>query len=99
MAGAAGTGAAAPAAAAAAPAGEMSGRRPTPRRFRRERGMSAHAAHADHGTHHEQSFFHKYLWSTDHKMIGMQYLFTGMFMALIGGIHGLRVPDAAGLSG
>ncbi len=46
--------------------------------------MSAHAAHADHG-HHEQSFFQKYLWSTDHKMIGMQYLFTGMFMALIGG--------------
>ncbi len=27
----------------------------------------------------------KYLWSTDHKMIAMQYLFTGMFMALIGG--------------
>jgi cytochrome c oxidase subunit 1 len=46
--------------------------------------MSAHAAHADHG-HHEQSFFHKYLWSTDHKVIGMQYLFTGMLMALIGG--------------
>src|SRR5690606_12882431 len=33
----------------------------------------------------EQSFFHKYMWSTDHKMIGMQYLFTGMAMALIGG--------------
>src|SRR5436190_7445516 len=32
-----------------------------------------------------QSFFHKYLWSTDHKMIGMQYMFTGMLMALIGG--------------
>ena len=35
--------------------------------------------------HHEVSFFHKYLWSTDHKMIAMQYLFTGMAMALIGG--------------
>lgn len=33
----------------------------------------------------EQSFFHKYLWSTDHKIIGLQYLFTGMAMALIGG--------------
>jgi cytochrome c oxidase subunit 1 len=40
--------------------------------------------HDAHG-HHEPSFFHKYLWSTDHKMIGMQYMFTGMFMALIGG--------------
>ncbi|HEY8123742.1 MAG TPA: cbb3-type cytochrome c oxidase subunit I, partial [Myxococcota bacterium] len=49
----------------------------------------AHAvdhAHDDHAHgHHEQSFFLKYLWSTDHKMIAMQYLFTGMFMALIGG--------------
>ena len=40
--------------------------------------------HHDHA-HHEQSFFMKYLWSTDHKIIGMQYLFTGMFMALVGG--------------
>jgi cytochrome c oxidase subunit 1 len=35
--------------------------------------------------HEQQSFFHKYLWSTDHKMIAMQYMFTGMFMALFGG--------------
>jgi cytochrome c oxidase subunit 1 len=40
--------------------------------------------HDDHG-HHEQSFFMKYLWSTDHKMIAMQYMFTGMFMAVVGG--------------
>jgi cytochrome c oxidase subunit I len=40
--------------------------------------------HSDHG-HHEQNFFMKYLWSTDHKIIGMQYLFTGMLMALVGG--------------
>ncbi|MCB9598006.1 MAG: cbb3-type cytochrome c oxidase subunit I [Sandaracinaceae bacterium] len=33
----------------------------------------------------KQNFFMKYLWSTDHKIIGMQYLFTGMAMALIGG--------------
>ena len=32
-----------------------------------------------------QSFFLKYCWSTDHKVIGIQYLFTGMAMALIGG--------------
>jgi cytochrome c oxidase subunit 1 len=53
--------------------------------------MSAHVqehaldhAHGHDAAHH-QSFFHKYLWSTDHKMIGMQYMFTGMLMALIGG--------------
>jgi cytochrome c oxidase subunit 1 len=28
----------------------------------------------------------KYIWSTDHKMIAMQYLFTGMFMGVIGGL-------------
>ncbi len=27
----------------------------------------------------------KYLWSTDHKIIALQYLFTGMAMALVGG--------------
>lgn len=34
---------------------------------------------------HELSFWRKYVFSTDHKMIGTQYLFTGMAMALIGG--------------
>jgi cytochrome c oxidase subunit I len=49
--------------------------------------MSGHAhadAHAVHA-HAEPGFVQKYLWSTDHKMIGMQYMFTGMLMALIGG--------------
>ena len=31
------------------------------------------------------SFWSKYVFSTDHKVIGMQYMFLGMFMALIGG--------------
>ncbi len=35
--------------------------------------------------HHELSFTSKYVFSTDHKMIAMQYMFTGMAMALIGG--------------
>ncbi len=41
----------------------------------------AHDDHADHGP----QGWKKYLWSTDHKVIAMQYMFTGMFMALIGG--------------
>jgi cytochrome c oxidase subunit 1 len=48
----------------------------------------AEIATLDHGHGHghaEESFFKKYLWSTDHKMIAMQYLFTGIAMGLIGG--------------
>ena len=43
-----------------------------------------HPAHA-HEAHHEEGWVKKYLWSTDHKIICFQYMFTGMFMALIGG--------------
>src|SRR3984957_2384434 len=49
-------------------------------------GAHAHAeSHGHEPGHHEVSFFPKYLWATDHKMIAMQYLFTGAAMALIGG--------------
>ena len=41
----------------------------------------SHAAH-EHD-HHEQSFIMKYFFSTDHKIIGLQYMFTGMFLSLI----------------
>jgi len=65
---------------------------------------SAHPVGAEahgHGHHEEQSFVHKYLLSTDHKIIGMQYLFTGMAMAMIGGFFAyvfrmqLAFPDQA----
>lgn len=46
----------------------------------------AHDHHAGgHGAHHEQNWFLKYFWSTDHKIIGFQYMFTGMLLALLGG--------------
>ncbi|MDP7309265.1 MAG: cbb3-type cytochrome c oxidase subunit I, partial [Roseibacillus sp.] len=35
--------------------------------------------------HAKQSFWQKYIFSTDHKVIAMQYMFTGIFMALVGG--------------
>ncbi|MCC7405340.1 MAG: cbb3-type cytochrome c oxidase subunit I [Bdellovibrionales bacterium] len=38
-----------------------------------------------HAEHAHQSIWQKYIFSTDHKVIGLQYLFTGMFMALLGG--------------
>lgn len=46
----------------------------------------AEVGHGDaHDDHHEESFWSKYVFSTDHKIIGFQYMFTGMAMALIGG--------------
>src|SRR5258708_35782732 len=53
----------------------------------------AHAAPHDEGLHGDSAhgaastnWFIKYCWSTDHKVIAMQYMFTGMFLALIGGV-------------
>jgi cytochrome c oxidase subunit 1 len=40
---------------------------------------------AQPAVHQDRGFVKTYLWSTDHKVIAMQYLFTGMLMALIGG--------------
>jgi cytochrome c oxidase subunit 1 len=34
--------------------------------------------------HHKETFITKYIFSQDHKMIAKQYLFTGMFMGVIG---------------
>ncbi|HKY63423.1 MAG TPA: cbb3-type cytochrome c oxidase subunit I [bacterium] len=35
--------------------------------------------------HHKIGFWRRYLFSTDHKVIGLQYIITGLFMALLGG--------------
>src|SRR5580704_13164253 len=40
---------------------------------------------ADHA-HHEMGFLHKYIFSTDHKIIGIQYMITAMAMAIVGGL-------------
>ncbi len=42
------------------------------------------STHASHDEHHDPSFIWKYVFSTDHKMIAKQYMFTGMAMGLIG---------------
>lgn len=42
----------------------------------------AHAA----GHHHEETFFSKYVFSMDHKMIAKQFLIAGMIWAMIGGL-------------
>jgi cytochrome c oxidase subunit I len=40
--------------------------------------------HTEDEHHDDGSFWSKYIFSTDHKIIGLQYLFTGMFMGCIG---------------
>ena len=44
------------------------------------------AAHAVHAHHEELGFWRTYVFSTDHKMIGRQFLFLGLFMLVIGGL-------------
>ncbi|MGH7144631.1 MAG: cytochrome c oxidase subunit I [Planctomycetota bacterium] len=63
--------------------------------------MSAETGHAgehghDHGgehghEHHEPGFIRKYIFSTDHKTIGIQFLFTGLTMFILGGFLALGV--------
>jgi len=46
--------------------------------------------HEGHG-HHELSFLRKYIFSTDHKMIGIQFMFMSSFFLLVGGALALVV--------
>ncbi len=51
-----------------------------------------HTAHGhDDHHHHEPGFVGKYIFSTDHKMIGIQFLITTMLMLLVGGALALGV--------
>src|SRR3989441_6006011 len=43
-------------------------------------------SHAAEHVHHELGFWRKYVFSTDHKIIAIQYLITAMTMAVVGGI-------------
>ena len=42
------------------------------------------ASHAHEEHHHEQSFWRKFIFSTDHKMIGVQYSVTGLAFLFFG---------------
>ena len=42
-------------------------------------------------THKEQSFISKYIFSTDHKVIGKQFLWMGLFFLLLGGFQALLI--------
>ncbi len=47
--------------------------------------MSAYE-HAEHIHAPPTTFFYKYVWSTDHKVIAKQYLFTAFFFLALGGL-------------
>ena len=51
---------------------------------------SGHVGHAAHD-HHDIGFVKKYIFSTDHKIIGIQFLFTTILMLLVGGSLALGV--------
>src|SRR5688572_13177277 len=47
-------------------------------------------AHA-HGHHEELGFLKKYIFSADHKIIGIQFLFMGLFFMVIGGLLAMLI--------
>jgi len=49
-----------------------------------------HGDHAHHA-HHEPGFIQKYIFSTDHKVIGIQFLITTLLMLMVGGALALGV--------
>src|SRR3990170_4459701 len=59
----------------------------------------AHVAPAEAHAGHELSFWRKYIFSQDHKVIGIQYAFTSMFMAVLGGLLAMFIRLQLGWPG
>ncbi len=49
------------------------------------------ATHVEHAHHEELGFWRTYVFSTDHKTIGKQFLFLGLFMMVLGGLLALML--------
>src|SRR6266705_2084889 len=57
-------------------------------------------AHAPTKAHHEpMSFWRKYIFSTDHKIIGIQFLFVSLFFLLVGGLLAMQIRWQLGFPG
>jgi cytochrome c oxidase subunit 1 len=63
--------------------------------------MTSVAAHAPaHAAHHgPTSFVRKYIFSTDHKIIGIQFLFLSLFFLLVGGLLAMQIRWQIGFPG
>src|SRR3989440_1300297 len=62
----------------------------------------AHARPAGgaHDSHHApMSFWRKYIFSTDHKIIGIQFLFVSLFFLLVGGLLAMQIRWQLGFPG
>src|ERR1700732_2965155 len=53
--------------------------------------VAAGAVHAAHAHHEELGVLRTYVFLTDPKMIGRQFLFLGLFMLLIGGTLAMMI--------
>src|SRR5882762_6128692 len=51
----------------------------------------AATAHATHAHHDDRSFIQKYIFSTDHKIIGIQFLFLTLFFLMVGGLLAMQI--------
>src|SRR3954452_16699015 len=52
----------------------------------------SHAGHDDHAhAHHEIGFLKKYVFSADHKTIGIQFMFLGLAFMVVGGLLAMLV--------
>src|SRR5688572_4352112 len=50
-----------------------------------------HAHHDEHAHSHDMPFVSKYVFSTDHKVIGIQFLFIGLLFMILGGLLAMLV--------
>ncbi len=61
--------------------------------------VAAHDTGHGHGHHEEMSFVRKYIFSTDHKTIGIQFLFLSLFFLLVGGTLAMIIRWQLGFPG
>ena len=64
--------------------------------------MTAHAGAVAPGqpvVHDDRSFIRKYIFSTDHKIIGIQFLFLSLFFLLVGGLLAMGIRWQLGFPG
>ena len=54
-------------------------------------GLGAPGAVHEIHEHHELGFLRKYVFSTDHKVIGIQFMFTGLVFFLLGGLMAMAI--------
>src|SRR6202008_3800643 len=59
----------------------------------------AATAHSTHAHHDDRSFVQKYIFSTDHKVIGIQFLFLSLFFLLVGGLLAMQIRWQQGFPG